>query len=65
MSIDVVSSSNWNENVPSTDDCFQVSVGFEDGHITQIVKKRCHKYLTMHLQTYDKLYTKEVISKSS
>lgn len=39
MSIDVVSSSNRNENFPKTDHWFHVSEGFEDGHITQIVKK--------------------------
>ena len=63
MSIDVVSSSNWNTYFPSTDYCFQFSVGFEDDHVKQIVKHIFHKYLTMHLHTYGKLYTREVINK--
>lgn len=65
MSIDVVSSSNQNENFPKTDHWFHVSEGFEDGHITQIVKKLCHKYITIRLHTYDKLYIREVINNSS
>ena len=34
MSVDLVPNSNWSAYFPSTDHCFQVSVDFEDEHVT-------------------------------
>ena len=38
FSIDFVSSLNWSAYFASTDHCFQVSLGFEDDHVTHINK---------------------------
>lgn len=65
MSVDLVSSSNCSAYFPSTDHYFQVSVGFEDEHVTQMVKILCLRYLMMRLHTYSKLCTREVINKSA
>ena len=54
-SSDVVSSSNWSAYFLATDHCFQVSVGFKDDRVTQIVKKVSHKNLKMRFHTYGKL----------
>ena len=65
MSIGVVSNSYWSASFPSADHYFQVSVGFEDDHITQAAKKNfCHKYLTMRLHRYGLLYTGEFLNKN-
>ena len=50
--MDVVSNSNWNAYFLSTDHCFQVSVGFENDHITQIAKKLYRKFLMMRLHIW-------------
>ena len=55
ISVNLVSSSNWGAYFSSSDHCSQVSVGFEDNQVTQIIKKLCHKYLTMRHHTCGKL----------
>lgn len=63
--MDVVSNSNWNAYFLSTDHCFQVSVGFEHDHITQIAKKLYRKFLMMRLHIWYSTQEKwDVISKS-
>jgi len=43
---------------------FEISAGFEDDHITQLVKAISSKYLVMRLYTYGKKYTTTVLNKN-
>ena len=68
MVYEVVCSCDWSSYFPSiSDHRFQIDVAFEDDHLTQVVKRISHKYLTMtmHLHTYGKRYTREVVDKDS
>lgn len=66
MILQVNSLCDWSRHFPAiTDHRFQVDVGFEDDHLTQLVKKVAHKYLTMRLHTYGKRYTREIINKNN
>ena len=61
---EVVCSCDWNRYFPSiSDHGFQINTGFEDDHLTQIVKRISHKYLNMRLHTYGKRYNREVVNK--
>ena len=66
MVYEVVCSCDWSRYFPSiSDHRFQIDVAFEDDHLTQVVKRISHKYLTMRLHTYGKRYTREVVNKDS
>lgn len=64
MVFEVLQSFDWNHYFPSiSDHGFHVEVGFEDDHLTQIIKRMAYKYLNMRLHTYAKRYTREVLNK--
>ena len=44
---------------------FEVDPGFEDDHLTQLVKKIANKYLSIRLHTYAKRYTRETVNKNN
>ena len=60
MSNGIISSTNWSAYFPSTDNCFQASVGLKDDQVTQIVEKLFDKYLKIRLHMYGQLYTTDV-----
>ena len=66
MMYEVVSSCDWSHYFPLiSDHRFHIDAGFEDDHLTQIVKRISNKYLTMRLHTYGKRYTREIVNKDS
>ena len=53
----IVSSCDWSRYFPAiTDHRFEVDPGFEDDHLTQLVKKFANKYLSIRSHTYTKRY---------
>ena len=65
--IDTVSAYNWRHYfcpLSSDDHWFEVSIGFEDDHLTQLIKKISTKYFDIRLNTYAKIFTRENINKN-
>ena len=66
MLIQVVSSCNWSRYFPQLNDhVYHIDIGFEDDHVTQIVKQIATKYLNMRLHTYGKRFTREIVNKNN
>ena len=60
---EVISSTDWSRHFPSiSDHRFEIDVGFEDDHLTQVVKRVSSKYFNMRLHTYAKRYNREVVN---
>ena len=66
MLIQVVSVCDWQQHFPCMGDHgFEVEPGFQDDHLTQLVKKVSIRYLTMRLQTYGKRYTRQIVNSNT
>eukprot|EP00795_Rhopilema_esculentum_P017191 gene17191-8732_t len=66
MLIQVVSVCDWQQHFPCIGDHgFEVEPGFQDDHLTQLVKKVSIRYLTMRLQTYGKRYTRQIVNSNT
>ena len=40
---------------------FENDPRFEDDHLTQLIKRLCHRYLLIRMHTYAKRYNRQVI----
>ena len=66
MLIQVVSSCDWSHHFPQFNDhVYHIDIGFEDDHVTQIVKRIATKYFNMRLHTYAKRFTREIVNKNN
>lgn len=65
MVLEVLQSFNWTKQFPSIDGHrFDVEAGYQDDHLTQIVKRLALRYLTLRLKTYGLRYTRRVVKRS-
>ena len=59
----IVKSCKWDKYIENSERTYQVEITSDD-HITQLVKRISSKYLHLWLNTYGKIYTREIINKS-